>query len=58
MYTDKAGIAKYYMVCERTITDWMSRGILPYLKPSYKMLRFETTECDEALKRFKNNPPN
>jgi predicted site-specific integrase-resolvase len=58
MYLDKAGIAKHYAVCPRTITDWMSRGRIPYLKLSYKMLRFDPAECDAALEKFKIHPPN
>jgi len=50
-------LAKYYGVCPRTISDWMARRRIPYLKLSHKVLRFNPDECEAAFQKFKRNLP-
>ena len=48
----KKAIAERYAVSIRTITTWMQRKIIPFMKPSEKMVRFDPVQCDIALKAF------
>lgn len=48
----KSEIARRYGVSERTVQEWMAKGIIPYYKPGY-MVRFDPAECDSALNHFK-----
>ena len=45
-------IADRYGVSVRTITAWMRRRIIPYLKPSERTVRFDPTLCDIAIRAF------
>jgi excisionase family DNA binding protein len=49
---NKREIARRYGVSERTIQEWMERGMIPFYKPGY-MVRFDPIECDSALVRFR-----
>ena len=49
---NKPTIALRYGVSERTIQEWMEKGMIPYYKLGY-MVRFDPDECDSALGRFK-----
>jgi excisionase family DNA binding protein len=51
---NKRNIADRYGVSERTIQDWMEKGIIPYYKPGY-LVRFDPAECDEAIGRFRKS---
>ncbi|NBR87797.1 MAG: hypothetical protein EBS84_20950 [Proteobacteria bacterium] len=48
----KKQIALRYSVATRTVDSWMSEHIIPYVKPSARCVRFDTTACDAALARF------
>ena len=48
----KREIVRRYSVSERTIQEWMGKGMIPFYKPGY-MVRFDPAECDSALNRFK-----
>ena len=48
----KEQIALRYSVAIRTVDYWMSRHIIPYVKPSARCVRFDTAACDAALARF------
>jgi excisionase family DNA binding protein len=48
----KREIARRYGVSERTVQEWMVKGMIPYYKPGY-IVRFDPAECDSALNRFK-----
>jgi len=47
----KEQIAAYFACDVRTISNWMRRRILPYVKVR-SVLRFDLEECDRAFKRF------
>jgi excisionase family DNA binding protein len=46
-------IAARYNVSVRTIDNWMADRTLPYYKRG-GVVRFHKDECDEALKKFRN----
>lgn len=48
----KKEIALRYGVSVRTVTQWMRRRILPYIKMSHKVVRFDPRKCDIALEIF------
>jgi len=48
---NKHELARRYGVSVRSITNWMSNGLIPYLKISERMIRFDPFECDSALAR-------
>lgn len=48
----KRQIADYYGCDVRTITNFMRRRILPYVKTG-RFVRFNIIECDQAMERFK-----
>jgi len=47
----KALLAKHYEVSLRTITKWMSFGLLVYLKVG-RVVRFDVAACDASLKQY------
>lgn len=49
---DKKEIARRYGVCLRTVTEWMRKRVIPYVKVSAKIVRFDSEKCDIALERF------
>ena len=48
----KKVIAARYGVSIRTINSWMRRRIIPYIKPSQKMVRFDPEICDIVIKSY------
>jgi excisionase family DNA binding protein len=48
----KSEIARRYGVSERTVQEWMGKGVIPFYKPGY-LVRFDPAECDNALSQFK-----
>lgn len=48
---NKRDIAIRYGVSERTIQEWMAKGLIPYHKIGY-MVRFDPQACDRALAQF------
>ena len=52
MMVKKADLCVRYGVSRRTIENWMNSGLLPFLKPSYGIVRFNLEDCDKALRRF------
>jgi excisionase family DNA binding protein len=52
---NKHTIARRYGVDERTIQEWMAKGMLPFFKIGY-MVRFDISDCDRALARFRVGP--
>ena len=48
----KKQIALRYSVGTRTVDSWMSEHLIPFVKPSARCVRFDTTACDAALARF------
>lgn len=49
---DKTAIAKRYDVSVRTINDWMARRLIPHIKVSAKLVRFDPGKCDLALEAY------
>ncbi len=47
----KALLAKNYEVSPRTITKWISVGLLVYLKVG-RVVRFDLAACDASLKQY------
>ncbi len=45
-------VAARYQVSDRTISRWVSGGMLPVVRLSQRCLRFDPAKCDEALTRF------
>ena len=47
-------LAKDLCVCERTIRDWISRGLTCY-RPSRRLVLIKRTDLDHFLARFKDD---
>lgn len=45
-------MAEYYACDIKTISNWMRRRILPFVKVR-RLVRFDVTECDRALQKYK-----
>jgi hypothetical protein len=50
--TTREGIAARYDASKRSVDRWVSQGILPVIRLSPRMVRFDVEACDEAIKRF------
>ena len=48
----KQALATRYGVCVRTISYWMRRRIVPFIKLSPKVVRFDVVKCDVAIEVF------
>jgi hypothetical protein len=48
---NKKQIALRYNIGERTVTDWMKRRILPFVKVG-RVVRFHLPECELAVKKY------
>ena len=55
-FADKTTLAERYGVSPRTITNWMSAGLLAFYKIK-RVVRFDVAACDAALRQhgFTNN---
>ena len=55
-FADKTTLAERYGVSPRTITNWMSAGLLAFFKIK-RVVRFDVAACDAALRQhgFTNN---
>ena len=55
-FADKRLLAQRYGVSPRTITNWMSAGLLAFFKVR-RVVRFDVAACDAALRQhgFTNN---
>jgi DNA-binding transcriptional MerR regulator len=53
-YLNKKEIARRYGVSTRTINSWMQRRLLPFTKPSAKMVRFDPEACDIAIQSYEH----
>ena len=51
-WRNKHEIAVHYGCDIRTITNFMRRGVLPYVKIN-RFVRFNLGECDQAMEKFK-----
>ena len=48
----QARAAKYAGVSTRCISEWQARGLIPFLKPSRKVVLFRRADIDAALGRY------
>jgi hypothetical protein len=48
-FADKRTLAERYGVSSRTISNWMSTGLLAFFKVK-RVLRFDVAACDAALR--------
>jgi DNA-binding transcriptional MerR regulator len=48
----QAEAGKYCRVSPRTISQWQSQGLVPFIKPSRKIVLFRKRDLDAALDRF------
>ena len=55
-FADKRTLAERYGVSPRTITNWMSAGLLAFFKIKH-VVRFDVVACDDSLRQhgFTNN---
>ena len=55
-FADKTTLAQRYGVSPRTISNWMSTGLLAFFKIK-RVVRFDIPACDAALRQhgFTNN---
>ena len=49
-FADKRTLAERYGVSPRTITNWMSAGLLAFFKIK-RVVRFDVAACDAALRQ-------
>ena len=49
-FADKQTLAERYGVSPRTITNWMSDGLLAFFKVR-RVVRFDVAACDAALRQ-------
>jgi hypothetical protein len=49
-FADKKTLAQRYSVSQRTITNWMSAGLLAFIKIR-RVVRFDIPACDAALRQ-------
>lgn len=52
-YLRPAEAAHYLSVSDRTLRDWIRRGILPHHKPCRKVCLFAVADLEKAMKRFR-----
>lgn len=52
-YLRKDDAARYLNVSIRTLTDWMQRGVVAYMKLSRKVCLFRQVELDAAMNRYR-----
>ena len=52
-YLRKADAARYLNVSIRTLTDWMQRGVVAYMKLSWKVCLFRQADLDAAMNRYR-----
>jgi len=52
VWANKPEIADHFRVCERTIEEWMRKKIIPFSKPSARIVRFNIKRCDAAMDAY------
>jgi predicted site-specific integrase-resolvase len=51
-YMRPAQALRYAQISRRTLSDWQSKRIIPFLKISRKCVLFKRSDIDTALHRF------
>ena len=52
-YLRKADAARYLSISIRTLTDWMQKRIVPFIKLSHRVCLFRPADLDAAMNRFR-----
>jgi len=52
-YLRKADAARYLSISIRTLTEWMQKRIVPYIKLSHRVCLFRQADLDAAMNRFR-----
>ena len=50
-WCSKKEIALHFGIGLRTVTDWMRRRILPFVKVG-RVVRFHLPDCEEAVRKY------
>ena len=51
-YLRKADAARYLGIAERTLSEWMRRRLVPYVKVSHRVCLFKQVALDAAMDRL------
>ena len=55
-WVKKADCAKHLNISVRTLNNWMTKGVIPYIRLGERRVFFKLSEVDEAInRRFKRN---
>lgn len=54
-YMRKEAAVKYLGISVRTLSAWMSRRMIPYMKMSHRVCLFSKTDLDKAMARYRIN---
>ena len=54
-YLRKGDAARYLNISIRTLTDWMQRRIVPFIKLSHRVCLFRQADLDASMNRFRTN---
>ena len=52
-YLRKGDEARYLNISIRTLTEWMRRGVVAYIKLSRKVCLFRQADLDAAMERYR-----
>jgi hypothetical protein len=52
-YLRKSEAARYLGIAERTLSAWMTRRLVPYVKVSHRVVMFRIADLDRAMERFR-----
>jgi excisionase family DNA binding protein len=52
-YLRTSEAARYLSVSARTIRDWQSRRMIPFMRMGRKVILFKRSDLDRALDRFR-----
>ncbi len=50
-WKSKREVAQHFGIGLRTVTDWMSRRILPFVKVGH-VVRFHLPDCEAAVRKY------
>lgn len=53
-WCSKREVALHFGIGIRTVTDWMGRKLLPYVKVGH-VVRFHLPDCELAVKKYQVN---
>ncbi len=50
-WVSKIEVSEHFGIGVRTVTDWMRRRILPFVKVGH-VVRFNLVECETAVRKY------